>query len=82
MSVIQTTRKEGLEYSQENIQYTFEEVECIVNQTIQHPSGTLYLTQEYLIYCIRLRIVTWFSFLVNKRIIRLFLNTNLLVYMQ
>lgn len=52
MSVIQTTRKEGLEYSQENIQYTFEEVECIVNQTIQHPSGTLYLTQEYLINCI------------------------------
>ena len=52
MSVIQTTRKEGLEYSQENIQYTFEEVECIVNQSIRHPSGTLYLTQEYLINCI------------------------------
>ena len=52
MSVIQTTRKEGLEYSQENIQYTFEEVECTVNQSIQHPTGTLCLTQEYFIKCI------------------------------
>ena len=47
MPVIQTSRKEGLEYTKESIQYTFEEVECIVNQNIQHPTGTLYLTKEY-----------------------------------
>lgn len=54
MSVIQGTKEEGSKYISDNVEYTFDNVECIVNQKQNHSNGTLYLTQEYNYFTINL----------------------------
>ena len=46
MSVIQGKKSEGLEYIQNDKEYTYENMDCIVNQKQTHSNGTLYLTKE------------------------------------
>ena len=46
MSVTESTRETGLDLSKDNLLYTFDEVECMVNQAKSHSAGTLYLTKE------------------------------------
>ena len=46
MSIQQLARREGLEYAKNNVDYTFENVDCSVNQKNNYYNGTLYLTKE------------------------------------
>ena len=47
MSVTECSREIGETLSKEDLLYTFEDVECMVNQNKTHSAGTLYLTQKW-----------------------------------
>ena len=46
MSVTEFTREAGLDLAKNDLLYTFDGVECMVNQAQSHSAGTLYLTKE------------------------------------
>lgn len=46
MSVTESTREAGLDLAKNDLLYTFDGVECMVNQAQSHSAGTLYLTKE------------------------------------
>ncbi|KAK8825621.1 hypothetical protein WA577_000794 [Blastocystis sp. JDR] len=50
MSVTESTRETGLDLVKNDLLYTFDGVECMVNQAQSHSAGTLYLTKDNLVF--------------------------------
>ena len=50
MSIFELSRSEGLQYAKKDPVFQQDNVDCLINQKRSYSAGTLYLTEEYVIF--------------------------------